>query len=322
VIYTIKNSKFIILGFLIGVIIWNYLISIHRDYPSAGAIFSQSMIDIKKESVKAFLDHEKIIFSGGSNIAYGIDCKILFESLGRPVINFGCMVGLGPEIIFENIKPFTRQNDIIIFCWEYETYLFNRTNRNLNYLGMIEGPQSRIKKNFSLYDRTLLRLYFPVNLTRFSVYSLINKNFNPNKIYACGWQFDSLGNVTSNSGNQIPERELLATPLRPLLNKLTIHNDLYKIMRNINSFAKKNNLKLYATWPNTFEHPEYYSNHIVLKNFKTIKTFWRNLKIPLVGEPYDSMYTSEFFYDSCYHLNTKGVQLRTNKLSESFSEHL
>ena len=84
------------------------------------------------------------------------------------------MVGLGPEIIFENIKPFTRQNDIIIFLLGVRNLSFNRTNRNLNYLGMIEGPQSRIKK-ISLYDRTLLRLYFPVNLTRFSVYSLINK---------------------------------------------------------------------------------------------------------------------------------------------------
>ena len=71
------------------------------------------------------------------------------------------MVGLGPEIIFENIKPFTRQNDIIIFCWEYETYLFNRTNRNLNYLGMIEGPQSRIKKKFHSLRQNIIKALFP-----------------------------------------------------------------------------------------------------------------------------------------------------------------
>ena len=61
---------------------------------------------------------------------------------------------------------------------------------------------------------------------------------------------------------------------------------------------------------------------MVKDNFEVIKAFWRNVGIPLVGDPYESMFTEEFFYDSCYHLNKKGVELRTEKLLTQFSKHL
>ena len=307
------------MGFIFGHFVWHFVISIHREFPSIGAIFSQSMLESKNITLKSFENENKIIFSGGSNLAYGINCKKLTKSLNIPVINYGCMVGLGPEIIFENMKHHLNENDKVIFCWEYETYLFERKNRNLNYLGMIEGPQNSVIQNFPFYDRVSLRLYFPISLIRFSIFSMLNSDRNIDKIYKCGWKFDELGNVTSNVGIQIQDRELLATPSKALVNKIKINDDLYEIMREVKNFAELRNIELYATWPNIFKHPKYSSNRLVKQNFETIREFWQNLKIPMIGNPYETMYSSEYFYDSLYHLNQEGVSQRTSKLLDQLS---
>jgi len=44
------------------------------------------------------------------------------------------------------------------------------------------------------------------------------------------------------------------------------------------------------------------------------KSFWKNHHIEVLGEPEYAMLPGEYFYDSCYHLNRKGTEIRTLKL--------
>ena len=39
----------------------------------------------------------------------------------------------------------------------------------------------------------------------------------------------------------------------------------------------------------------------------------------MIGNPYETMYSSEYFYDSLYHLNQEGVSQRTSKLLDQLS---
>ena len=63
-------------------------------------------------------------------------------------------------------------------------------------------------------------------------------------------------------------------------------------------------------------------NKVVEKNFLTIKDFWQNLDVPMIGMPEDSMLTAEFFHDTYYHLNSKGVKIRTKKLIDNLKPQL
>ena len=40
------------------------------------------------------------------------------------------------------------------------------------------------------------------------------------------------------------------------------------------------------------------------------------MDVPVVGDPRDAMFQEEFFHDTIYHLNSKGVALRTEELVE------
>ena len=44
---------------------------------------------------------EKIVFIGGSSLAFGLDAKLLSETLDKPVINFGLYATLGTKVMMD-----------------------------------------------------------------------------------------------------------------------------------------------------------------------------------------------------------------------------
>jgi len=311
-----KKLIIIILSLFISFALLEFLLFSHRLHYSPGAIFSQSMIDTKLDLLKDLPPNKKTIFIGGSSVSYGIDCDLLSKKFEPTSFNFGCMVGLGPEILFENIKTYLNSGDTIVFCLEYETYEFKRTNRNLNYLGLMFGPQEKVFNELPALDRLFLKLYFPLRQVRYSLFSLLSSTHSLDHIYKCGWSFDRLGNVTSNIGNQKSAAELELSPVSGLLSKIAIHEDLSIIMKNILHFTKKNGIKTLATWPNTYKNSLYENNEEVSGNFSTIKKFWQELGIDIIGNPKDAMLSANYFHDSAYHLNKEGTKIRTLQLLE------
>jgi len=112
----------------------------------------------------------------------------------------------------------------------------------------------------------------------------------------------------------VKEKELINSPLGALMKELTITNDVKEILTDFVHSCRNKNIKVLSTWPNTFNNPKYIKNKVVKENFITIKNLWQDLDVPMIGMPQDSMLTAEFFHDSYYHLNSKGVKIRTAKL--------
>ena len=316
-----NKSPFFIFGsgFLFSISLWNAGLNFHKTHNSIGAVFSQSIIDIKTKAIEPIKTSQKVIVVGGSNTAYGVDSIQIENSLGIKAINYGCMVGLGPEIILESLKPNLISGDILIMCWEYETYLFDRRNQNLNYLGMISGPQTKVYEEFPFSDRIMLNLSFPAHLIRRSIFHAYNPWYDLS-IYECGWDFDSSGNVRSNKIAKIEEDELVRSPLKPLLNKIDISQDLHVIFSNFMAFSGKQTIKVFATWPNTFANPSYVNNRTYLENIKRISNFWSKLNVPILGKPEGAMFPAKYFHDSVYHLNSEGTKLRTDNLIEELNQ--
>ena len=75
-------------------------------------------------------------------------------------------------------------------------------------------------------------------------------------------------------------------------------------------------VKVYATWPNVFHHPEYDANPQVAANLVAIRGFWEKLGIPVLGEPSGAWFDAKYMYDTSYHLNREGVAIRTRKFAD------
>jgi hypothetical protein len=64
----------------------------------------------------------KIVFVGGSNLAFGLDSPQIEEKFRMPVVNMGVHASLGLRYMLDEIKEDIHQGDIIIISPEYEQF--------------------------------------------------------------------------------------------------------------------------------------------------------------------------------------------------------
>lgn len=62
----------------------------------------------------------RVVFIGGSNVAFGLDSKTISDSLNINVINFGLHGGIGARFITEDCYNLVKDGDIVVFQIEYE----------------------------------------------------------------------------------------------------------------------------------------------------------------------------------------------------------
>ncbi|MBR5188076.1 MAG: hypothetical protein IKW18_06355, partial [Clostridia bacterium] len=61
---------------------------------------------------------EKIIFVGGSSLAFGLDADLLSKTLGKTVINFGLYATLGTKVMMDYTRDAIGEGDIIVIAPE------------------------------------------------------------------------------------------------------------------------------------------------------------------------------------------------------------
>ena len=307
-------------GFLLSALLWKGALNYVVDKPVSNAIFSQSIIDTKIEAASSTseLQGPRIFLVGGSNVAFGLDSHQIEKEIGMTTINFGCIAGIGPEIVLSSMMPTLRNGDNIIFAWEYGLYRFERRHNDITYMNLLFGPQSQLLTRYPKIDQVYLSLVLPIKHFRESVAI----HFNPiveSDIFRCSWKFDSRGNVRSNLGNLTTKKELEEKPLSAITKKFSISSQTKEILSTFIKHCMDHEISIFAAWPNLYNHSSYQNNPVVRKNLKVIEDFWTGHQIPILGKAEDGMMPAEFFYDTFYHLNAKGVSHRTSKLIEDLS---
>lgn len=64
----------------------------------------------------------KIVFVGGSNLAYGLDSDAVSAALGRDVVNMGVSRLFGLRYCLEEVKDSLHQGDMVVIVPEYENF--------------------------------------------------------------------------------------------------------------------------------------------------------------------------------------------------------
>lgn len=61
----------------------------------------------------------RVIFVGGSNLAFGLDSRRIKDSLGINVINYGLHAGIGLKFMLDDVATYARKDDILVIAPEY-----------------------------------------------------------------------------------------------------------------------------------------------------------------------------------------------------------
>ena len=317
-----KNLFVLLLGIFTACVSWEILLFFVKDKPVPNAVFTQSIIDAKLDPSKFKYQSPKVLFVGGSNVLFGVDSKQFSESTGIPSLNFGCAAGMGPELILDLISNHLSSGDLVVMHWEYGHYRFERSGLvDLTYLNLLMSYQYEFKGKLPFIDQRHLSLSIPFSHFREAVLCHFNPLVNHN-VYRCNWLIDDEGNVRSNKGLQISKKGLISSPLSSITSQLRITNDVKDIFSKFVQDCRNRDVQLLASWPNTFANPAYFGNATVDANIQIIRNFWNSMGVEIVGNYNDSMLGSEYFFDTSYHLNAKGVSLRTKKLISQLKPYL
>jgi hypothetical protein len=298
--------KFILNGLLFAfafVVVVYFTGKYHAD-PINKSDYMSALID--KHALLDRTPSPRIILCGGSNLTFGIDSREIEKALGVPVINLSLHVEVGLNFIVNEIKYAARPTDIVIFSTEY-------------YMP-VDGDYSLEKEaahNFSLanqfFEKTLF-LDMTESFRNFhnnlhaDVSNLFTSksSYKDTSVYSRSG-FNSYGDLISH----------LDRPQPGVLNdKLKMTYAKYKGIDVLNSFsdyARSKNIKVIFLYP-AYCESEYESNKTVIDAYA--EDFKKDLKIPILNTPADFVYPDSLFYNTVYHLNKRGRELRTRRLIE------
>lgn len=249
------------------------------------------------------INSPKIIFAGGSNLAFGLNSEEVEKEFSVPVVNLGLHAGLGLNFILSELKSTIKKEDVVFLSIEYL---------------MDSDGDYKLKKNTGSNYKEALNYYtfdfraeilIDIDKTRENIMSYNNENVVPelkseNLIYSRE-AFNKYGDVVAH----LEEESLLELNDRNLLiykywTGIDALNEFYK-------YAKSKNVEVFFTYPN-YSSSEYDKNQKVIN--KLSKDLSNNLKIEIVNKPSDFVFPDSLFFDTVYHLNKKGREARTNKL--------
>lgn len=264
--------------------------------PQYSGYYGAALLD-KVARLKA-LDGPKIVLLGNSNLVYGIDSSMIEQELGMPVVNMGLHGGCGNAFHEEMAKLNVKEGDIYVICHTEYTD---------------EGIVSpvvvwvTIENHFELWK--LLRTEdIPVMIKSYPAY-----------LKHC------IGYWENENGNLPLDRTLfneygdLATERNELIYEFgdgnrycpEIDDATAKRINELNRYLEDRGAALVvAGYP--IAKGNFTADEEEFVHFQT--QLQEKLDCEVISDFRDYMIDCSLFFDAAWHLNTKGVEVRTEQL--------
>ncbi|WP_375559328.1 hypothetical protein ACE193_16525 [Bernardetia sp. OM2101] len=274
----------------------------------------------KRERLKS-ITSPKIVFIGGSSIAFGLDSKIIEEQLGYPVVNMGLHAEIGLHYMVLETLPYLKKGDIVIIAAEYEQF-----DNQTFYGGEVLPPLLfDIHNDYETLDLTSTIRLFPdianYNLKKvrgFLSYNQPNQktsvNLDKPTVYAKK-SFNKYGDMTAHWNLESPKQEISNAK----------HNNNKKISNNVITFLLDFKQKMDIKGVKTLFVPPPYKKTLFNKETEYITNIDARLKkegLGYITTPSKYTFPDSLFFDTSYHLNKKGVDKRTKYLIEDISNYI
>jgi hypothetical protein len=289
----------VILGGLVALLSANYAKSAEGNFVSA--------IRLKHERLNSFKG-PRVMFAGGSNVAYGIDSREIEDSIKLPVTNLAIHAGLGLDFMLSELKHSARRGDYIFLSPEY--YL-DEGRYKLDEEAAESYPEAKqYLKHLALNDFPILvdGIMEQLKTNKDVMFDKLSKKFfgaKKENTIASITSFNEYGDVVAHLNRPAP-----ATIKDKKAFEYRYWDGINKI-NELAQYAKENGIHLYFVFP-TYSRNAYNINKAVIKKYQNDLAM--NLQIPVINSPEDFVFDDSEYYDTVYHLRRKARELRTQKL--------
>lgn len=254
----------------------------------------------------------RLIFIGGSNLSFGLDCKMIKDSLQIEPINTGIHLGLGLKYMLSNAGNYIRQNDIVIVCPEYQQFYGDIANGELELLSVIIDvyPESfkflDHKQYYSLLRNIPMYMESKWNglIDKADIDTLVGiydrKAFNSFGDAFIHWKFTK-------------EKVI---PFGKIEGKL--NSDAFKALENFRNLVNMRKANLFITFP-CYQDLSFKN---AVPQIKEVERCLIKYGYNLLSKPERYIIPDSLIFNTPYHLTKKGVDFRTALLIDDLNRCL
>ncbi|MDR1581678.1 MAG: hypothetical protein LBS55_00185 [Prevotellaceae bacterium] len=260
---------------------------------------------IQKDSLLINVNSPRMILIGGSNVRMGFDCQMIKDSLNVNPINMGLTLDTGIKYLFDRVIQRMKKGDIVIAPLEYHhfTRKYNYVSQVLLRIVMDVDKEYRqfldVQQIINLFP--YIPKYVASKLNPLSYFKLAADSFDINSFNQYG---DMCGHWNMKKRNFFPYRRID-----------DFEQQVIEKIKEAERRIEKKGGRLYITYPSYLDESFYESEDIIdvircelEKNFKVL------------GTPERYMMPDSLMFDTSYHLNKKGVDIRTARLIEDIKK--
>ncbi|MDR2814829.1 MAG: hypothetical protein LBB79_09300, partial [Prevotellaceae bacterium] len=258
---------------------------------------------IQKDSLLAHVDSPRMIFIGGSNVRMGLNSQMIKDSLNVNPINTGITSGLGIKFMFDNVGEYVKRGDVIIAPIEYVFYTYDYNYCAETLLRMIMDANKDYLHLLSFQQAFNLLAYMPrYVISKFDLRTYFNIETDP---------ADPM--FLNKYGDECAHWNMENRHFEPYSRLDEFNQQIIGKIKDFEKTVEQKGAKFYISYPPYNDRSFYKSSDIIAAIRSELE---KNFKV--LGTPERYMMPDSLMFDSPYHLNGKGVNIRTSRLIEDF----
>lgn len=248
----------------------------------------------------------KMIMIAGSNFAFGLDSEKISEAFEMPVVNLGLHAGIKPHFNFEMAKQNINEGDIIVIGLEYGEYY----PREIDVPTVLETVENyeELWKFVSLTDYPRIMQGYLSNYGILKIDRYLHGAEPTLGVYSRA-AFNQFGDIEYDRPENLRKPSEIEKGVT--MDADEISDGVIDEMNELYEYAKERGAQVYLTYPSL-------DANAVLSGRKERKEFAKALKerlhFPIISNMNTYIMNTDLFYNSDYHLNDKGREIRTKNL--------
>ena len=278
--------------------------------PTPQASKSLLFSKIKKDLLLEKEESPRIIFVGGSNLSFGLNSKMIKDSLDLNPINTGIHAGIGLIYMMESTLPYIREGDIVVLVPEYSQFLDDNSYGGLELFRTIMDVKKSDLFKLNLKQFFGILKYFPnYALSKMNYHEYFN--VEESDIYSVD-SFNEFGDV--NAHWKMKKQDFYPIVKNSENLNYSVFDEIVKFERKI----KEKKAILFISYPGlqktSFEN--------LKEEIKNIEKIYKENNFIILGTPERYMMPESMMFNTPYHLLKSGVDLRTSLLIEDIKKAL
>jgi hypothetical protein len=280
--------------------------------PTPRAQTSLLMAAKQKRQLLLSTPSPRIIFVGGSNLSFGLDCGMIKDSLHLNPVNMAVHASIGLIFMMDDVSEFIRPGDLVVLSPEYAHFAGQFAFGGEELLRTVFD--AKCVSPLSLRVRQYIRIlpYLPKYLKA----KLQTSEYNQTQSYHLPWyqrsSFNEFGDVNVHWG----QNNMAVEPYGPVNGK--VEQVVIDAIQVFNRDVEQKGGKLLITYPCIQE-----------RTFVNMQSFIHQVQVnlestgsSLLGTPERYMMHDSLLFNTPYHLNREGARFRTQLLLEDLSTYL